>query len=89
MDRWILILETMEDLQPEEEEEEEADDDDEHDMFGMQDVIRVQFPDGTVRIIPRSLFEHQQALQAAGRSDEDEEEEEDEDDVNMESRHPQ
>ena len=34
----------------------------------------------------RHLFEHLQALQAAGRSDEEEEEEEDDDDVNMETR---
>ena len=76
-DTWILDLDygfkVLEDGdlvadQDEEEEEEEEEEDDVFDMYAGE-LVRVQFPDGSVRVIPRELFEQYQRLQGRGEDD--------------------
>ena len=93
-DTWVLDLDhgfklLDGDLMEEEEEEEEAEEAEEDDDFSNMfagELIRVQFSDGTIRIVPRVLFEYYQRLQQEGDMSDEMSDEEDleEDDENEE-----
>jgi hypothetical protein len=96
-DTWVLDLdhgfkmlegEAVTEEEEEEEEEEGDEEEEDNDLFNMYagELIRVQFPDGSVRVIPRELFERLQQEHETGMSDGMSDEEEDEEEEEKEER---